>query len=127
MTTPATDLRSARETEMLASAPVRWLGRRALDEQTDVFPLHVPDAPAMDVVLLHGLDGHARKMWAFDEQRYWPNWLAEDITGVAVWTADYAAASSRWWGHAMTLEARARNLMAQLQNRGIGERPLAVL
>jgi hypothetical protein len=54
----------------------------------------------------------------------WPLWLAEEIEGIAVWSVGYDAWSSRWRGHAMPLQDRAINLLAQLQNHGIGERPL---
>lgn len=55
---------------------------------------------------------------------FWPEWLADDLAGVAVWSVGYEAWSMGWRGRAMPMQDRAVNLMAQLQNRGIGRRPL---
>ncbi|MFJ3310832.1 hypothetical protein ACIPSA_49455 [Streptomyces sp. NPDC086549] len=99
----------------------------------EVVAVHVPEMALMDVVFLHGLDGDARKTWTLkgkgkgrgqETSSFWPAWLAEDFDGVAVWSVGYEAWSSGWRGRAMPMQDRAVNLMAQLQNRGIGQRPL---
>ena len=97
----------------------------------EVVAVHVPEMAVMDVVFLHGLDGDARKTWTGkgkgrgkEASSFWPAWLAEDFDGVAVWSVGYEAWSSGWRGRAMPMQDRAVNLMAQLQNRGIGQRPL---
>lgn len=92
---------------------------------TEVVEVSVPELPVLDVVFLHGLDGDARATWTCrDSSSFWPAWLAEDLDGVAVWSVGYEAWSSGWRGRAMPMQDRAVNLMAQLQNRGIGQRPL---
>ena len=93
---------------------------------TEVFEVHRPDEADLDVVFLHGLDGDARKSWsAAGPGSFWPQWLAEDVERVAVWTVDYDAWSSGWRGRSMSLPDRAINLLAVLQIPGVGERPLA--
>ncbi|MFG2143683.1 hypothetical protein ACGFRG_05720 [Streptomyces sp. NPDC048696] len=94
----------------------------------EVVSVSSPESAVLDVVFLHGLDGDARKSWTRkDPSSFWPGWLAEDFAGVAVWSVDYEAWSTGWRGHAMPMQDRAVNLMAQLQNRGIGRRPLCFI
>jgi len=76
------------------------------------------------VVFVHGLDGDARKSWTVSGSSFWPLWLAEDVAEVAVWSVGYAAWSSGWRGQVMPIQDRAINVLAQLQNNGIGDRPL---
>lgn len=90
---------------------------------TDVFSVAVPDVPVLDVVFLHGLGGDARKTWA-SWDAFWPSWLSEDVRGVAVWSVGYAASPSGWLGRAMPIQDRAVNVLARLQNEGVGDRPL---
>ncbi|MFD1045085.1 NACHT domain-containing protein, partial [Kibdelosporangium lantanae] len=90
---------------------------------TDVFSVVMPDAPVADVVFLHGLGGDARKTWATGEA-FWPDWLGQDVPGVAVWSVGYAASASGWLGRAMPIQDRAGNVLAALQNVSVGERPL---
>lgn len=92
---------------------------------TEVVPVQTPEGAGLDVVFIHGVDGDARKTWCGkDPSSFWPLWLAEDIEDVAVWSVRYDAWSSRWRGRAMPMEDRAINLLALLQNQGIGERSL---
>ncbi|GAB3430200.1 NACHT domain-containing protein [Actinophytocola sediminis] len=92
---------------------------------TKLLAVHLPKRAVLDVVFIHGLDGDARKTWSGKgTASFWPEWLAEDVEGVAVWSVGYDAWSSGWCGRSMPMQDRAVNLMAQLQNHGIGERPL---
>jgi hypothetical protein len=92
---------------------------------TEVVAVHTPEELGLDVVFIHGLDGDARKSWRRkDPSSFWPLWLADDVPGVAVWSVGYDGWSSNWRGRAMPMQDRAINLLAQLQNYGIGERPL---
>lgn len=87
--------------------------------------IHLPEQAVLDVVFIHGLDGDGRKTWSRkDAESFWPEWLAAELEGVAVFTVGYDAWSSGWRGRSMPMQDRAVNLMAQLQNHGIGERPL---
>lgn len=79
-------------------------------------------------MFIHGLDGDARGTWSgTDISSFWPQWLLEEIDGVGVWTVAYDAWSSEWRGTAMPMQDRAINLLAQLQNYAIGERPLCFI
>ncbi|WP_370961685.1 esterase/lipase family protein [Amycolatopsis sp. cg9] len=92
---------------------------------TEVVAVGSAEGAVLDVVFVHGLDGNARTSWSGKrEDSFWPRWVVEDIPGVAVWSVGYDAASSKWLGHAMPIQDRAINVLAQLQNRGIGQRPL---
>ncbi|MFD5096572.1 FxSxx-COOH system tetratricopeptide repeat protein [Amycolatopsis thailandensis] len=91
----------------------------------EIIKVRVPEPAGLDVVFLHGLDGDARKTWAGGSpSSFWPEWLAEDFDRLAVWSVGYEAWSTGWRGRAMPMQDRAINLMARLQNHGIGERPL---
>jgi pimeloyl-ACP methyl ester carboxylesterase len=92
---------------------------------SEVFAVHNPDLAVIDVVFIHGLNGDARETWlGKDQVSFWPQWLAEDIDGVAVWSVGYEAAATGWRGHSMSIADRAINVMALLQSHGIGDRPL---
>ena len=92
---------------------------------TKLVKVGVSEDSMLDVVFVHGLDGDARKSWSAGPKRsFWPEWLALDVSGVAVWSLGYDAASSRWLGHAMPIQDRAINLLAELENHEIGRRPL---
>lgn len=68
------------------------------------------------VIFFHGLGGHPHSTWrALTEPKVcWPQWLAEDVEGLAVWTVGYDAAVSRWRGSAMHLPDRATNLLERI-------------
>ncbi|MGN2638635.1 hypothetical protein ACTD5D_21175 [Nocardia takedensis] len=92
---------------------------------SEIFHIGSTDPVELDIVFIHGLDGDARGSWSgTDVSSFWPQWLLEEIDGVAVWTVDYEAWSTGWRGRAMPLQDRAVNLLAQLQNHGLGQRPL---
>jgi pimeloyl-ACP methyl ester carboxylesterase len=69
------------------------------------------------VIFFHGLGGHPLLTWQaakLDEGTLWPQWLAEDIDGHAIWSVGYEAPVSRWQGHAMGLYDRAENILGHL-------------
>lgn len=87
-----------------------------------------PEAPACDIVFVHGLDGDAHATWQHAgniDRDYWPRWVAEDHPAAAVWTIGYDASITSWFGAAMPITQRAINLLAMLAAHGIGNRPLA--
>lgn len=78
-----------------------------------------------DVVLMRGLDGHAREGWSAKRKgSFSPERLAQDAAGAGVWSLGCGAASSRWLDHAMPIQDRQINLLTHLKNDGIGQRPL---
>jgi pimeloyl-ACP methyl ester carboxylesterase len=80
--------------------------------------------PEMDIVFVHGLDGHWRDTWTGSHKsNFWPNWLAQELPTCRLWSFDYAAAKSDWFGgSAMALVDRAVSLAHCLDNEGIGGR-----
>ena len=75
--------------------------------------------PRLNVVFVHGLGGDARKTWLYEQRRaesrfrlklfrgavkqeietkscFWPEWLAEDMSGLAVYSLDYPADRMGW-------------------------------
>lgn len=68
------------------------------------------------VIFIHGLGGDPYKTWqsSSEPQACWPQWLTEDIEGVAVWTVGYEAAVSLWRGSAMHLTDRATNVLERI-------------
>ena len=55
-----------------------------------------------------------------EDHSFWPAWLAKDIPGLAVWTLAYEAPPSNWFGTAMPIQDRAKNVLETL----VGEREL---
>ena len=83
-----------------------------------------------DVIFVHGLGGHHQQTWMStgqSEQDYWPRWLAADLPDVNAWSLDYPSAISRWLGHSMPIPQRAKNILAELEQSGIGGRPIIFL
>jgi pimeloyl-ACP methyl ester carboxylesterase len=82
-----------------------------------------------DVIFIHGLDGDAFSSWhpSGKPDVFWPQWVAEDNPELAVWTLKYDANSSEWFGGAMPIEDRARNLLGELTARDIGKKPTIII
>jgi len=80
------------------------------------------NAPRAAVIFVHGLGGHPYDTWrsAADKRFFWPASLAKDIPGLAVWTLAYEAPPSDWFGTAMPIQDRAKNILERL----VGEREL---
>jgi pimeloyl-ACP methyl ester carboxylesterase len=77
-------------------------------------------ALARHVIYVHGLSGDPRGTWTSPpppppQNRVWPEWLAEDVEGLAVWSVGYEAPVSNWRGSAMDLADRAANVLSLLQ------------
>jgi len=81
-----------------------------------------------DVIFVHGLNGHPRKTWhpqeKSDDDNFWPAWLGEDLPNMGIWSLGYEVNSSHWKGSSMPLVDRATNILAVLDSREIGDRPL---
>jgi len=82
------------------------------------------DTVVAEGVFVHGLQGDLRKAWTNKNGSFWPTWLAEDNTELAVWSVGYEAAVSGWSGTATPLFDRANNVLAELQAAEIGNRPI---
>lgn len=79
----------------------------------------------LDVVFIHGLNGHAYDTWTNKDEEMWPKWLFEEFEDIAVWTIGYDATSSAWKKDTMSMSERGKNLIAELHaNKNLGNKPL---
>jgi predicted ATPase/class 3 adenylate cyclase len=85
---------------------------------------HSDDAKA-DVIFVHGLGGDSQTTWMLDRadvRSFWPAWLAEARPDLNVWSLDYPAAPSAWFGHGMAILDAATSLLDRLPQYGVGAR-----
>lgn len=79
----------------------------------------------LDIIFIHGLNGHAIETWREGKETFWPYWLGEEFTDTAVWSIGYDATPSAWLGDTMPMEDRAFNMLNDLSNTdSIGTRPI---
>jgi len=82
-------------------------------------------ATRVTLVFVHGLGGHAYDTWRqrAEGDTFWPVWLARDIPGLTAWTLAYEAPPTNWFGTAMPIQDRAKNvlecLLGQRELRGL--------
>ena len=84
----------------------------------------------IDIVFIHGLGGDSWTTWMAQEEAietFWPNWLAEDLPQIGLWTLGYAASGSKWKEASMPLADRGNQVLDLLSNAGMGERPLVFI
>ena len=64
-----------------------------LEQETGLSPLLLPEPShhRIDVVFVHGLNGHRSKSWTNQASELWPLWLREDLVGTRAWTYGYDA------------------------------------
>jgi tetratricopeptide (TPR) repeat protein/pimeloyl-ACP methyl ester carboxylesterase len=79
-----------------------------------------------DVVFLHGVNGDYRKTWTDDQTNaFLPELLGKDQPDIGIWSLDYEASPSRWFGGStMPLTDRATNVLHQLEVNDIGTKPV---
>lgn len=92
-----------------------------MSELIPILGTRAPDRRG-DVVFIHGLNGDPRATWQPEEQpdRFWPNWLGEDIASIGVWSLGYSVSSFGWKGSTMPLADRAVNALVLLETNSIG-------
>ena len=73
-----------------------------------------PSGTTSHAVFIHGLGGHEKTTWLskVEPPAFWPEWLAEEFSHLAIWTVSYEAKISRYRGSSMHLVDRAENLLA---------------
>lgn len=67
------------------------------------------------------------KTWGFDRSVFWHSWIQSNRPDLNIWSIGYEAAISEWSGSAMPLEDRALNVLALLDNRSIGQKPICFI
>ncbi len=106
----------------------RMLITKIPDERRDLQKIAGGADVAFDIIFVHGLGGDSWTTWMADRDdigTFWPNWLAEEFPSAGLWTLGYAANGSKWKEESMPLSDRGNQILDQLANEGIGERPLA--
>ncbi|MGE4383249.1 MAG: esterase/lipase family protein [Arcobacter sp.] len=79
----------------------------------------------LDIIFIHGLNGHSKDTWESKNGEFWPYWLGEDFDNVAVWTIGYDASPSSWSRDTMPMEDRALSILNDLVSTNIiGTRPI---
>jgi hypothetical protein len=84
------------------------------------------DTRRRDVVFIHGLMGDARDTWLSDDKSkfFWPEALVKEFPDSGVWSIDYDASPSDWLGGTMPVIDRSKNLLEQLAQKNVGQKPL---
>lgn len=64
------------------------------------------------VIFIHGLGGHYEDSWACGRDRkvFWPSWLAENESGVCVWSIEYESKVGYFIDDTMAFKDRAANI-----------------
>lgn len=97
--------------------------------------IHVsgPDAGrSATIIFVHGIAGHAYDTFrdkltvdVNEDETYWPRWLADAFPGANVSTFSYEAPRLTWFGTAMPILERAKNLLKTLSlNLAGGDGPI---
>lgn len=85
-----------------------------------------PEQPRLDLVFVHGLDGHWLETWSHNGEKtgFWPLWVAEEHPDLAVWSLEYPAVRTAWRGPSMSILEHADDVLDCLRVARIGQRPL---
>lgn len=86
------------------------------------------ESAKVDVVFVHGLDGHPVATWSFtnDYEGFWPHWLAVDLPFTNVWSAGYDTAPfiAALAGEGGSIHDSATVLLDFLTSKSLGQRSL---
>lgn len=85
-----------------------------------------PSQIAMDIIFVHGLNGHWKDTWQKNDYSFWPKWLVDRFPMCRVWSFDYPAASTNWVGTGMAIVDRANNFSSCL-DISIGNFPIVFI
>lgn len=82
--------------------------------------------PLIDLVFLHGLTGDPVETWSSESNgEFWPEWLADDLGDVDVYTIGYPASIfAQWANKEMDLFERAGNILEHMAGSNLGSRPI---
>jgi pimeloyl-ACP methyl ester carboxylesterase len=91
---------------------------------TQIIPIIRAPSSIGDIVFVHGLGGDPLQTWGFEHSNSWKDWIQANRPDLNIWSIQYDVEPSEWQGGAMPLSDRALNILALLDNRGIGTRPI---
>ena len=83
----------------------------------------------VDLVFVHGLNGNEIDSWypSNQQDKFWPQWIADDFPQLKVWTLGYAANATKWKTESMPIADVGLTVLDILFNNGLGKRPLAFI
>jgi hypothetical protein len=81
----------------------------------------------VDLVLVHGLGGHPFETFQADTGEVWPAWFVDEYPGLRVLTVGFDSAHTHSAGDPMPLYDRASEVLAILESKGVGEKPILFL
>lgn len=90
-------------------------------EDVGLVPLVLPDPRlhALDVVFIHGLNGHRTQSWTNNASELWPLWLREDLSGTRAWSYGYDAGIAI--GSRDDIGVHSISLLSALVEKGVGK------
>jgi hypothetical protein len=84
-------------------------------------------SPVGDIIFVHGLGGSPIETWGFQHNNSWKDWIEANRPDLNIWSIEYAVEPTEWRGNAMPLSDRALNILALLDNKKIGSRPIVFI
>jgi len=78
-----------------------------------------------DIVFVHGLSSSDLAAFTCDTTKmFFPDALGKELKEFGVWTVNYAATPHEWLGTTMPIADRSKNLLQELTNHKLGDRPI---
>ena len=100
---------------------VRLIRTMVAGAETGLAPLLLPD-PAwhkVDIVFVHGLNGHRSRSWTNQASELWPLWLRDDLEGTRAWTYGYDASITI--GSKDSIKLHSIRFLEDLIRNGVGK------
>jgi pimeloyl-ACP methyl ester carboxylesterase len=94
---------------------------------TRITPILRTPSAVGDVIFVHGLGGNPIGTWGLDNERGWKQWISLNRPDLNIWSIGYRVEPTEWTGGSMPLSDRALNILAMLDSKGIGGRPLVFI
>ncbi|WP_402721329.1 hypothetical protein [Janthinobacterium rivuli] len=100
-----------------------------MSEKDNILRFEERAEATVEVLFIHGLNGHHVKTWALDgkEENYWPKWIEADVPDSLSLSFGYPAPLSILGSNDMALPDRARNALQYLVNKRTWNRPVIVV